>query len=133
PILSGHLLNMGLCLFLLFSRKFLVISKQSPQWWMRISPWWFWLFISVCILIAHHGYSFHNGTLTRLGYISGISITIAAGILWLAYLIDALKRSFQPAWLLFASRLVLILFYGINIFLANMNVLTLAYPDMYIF
>ena len=133
PILIGHLLNLGLCFLLLFSRKFLVISSQAPQWWLRISPWWFWMLITGCIVMTHYGYSLHQEAWTRLGYGLGLSIVAAAGLVWLSYLADAIKRGFQPAWLLFASQVVLIVFYGINVFLVNMNAVKLAFPDMLIY
>ncbi len=133
PILIGHLLNLGVCFLLLFSRKFLVISSQPPQWWLRISPWWFWMLITVCIEMTHYGYSIHREAWTRLGYGLGLSVVAAAGLVWLSYLADAIKRGFQPAWLLFASQVILIDFYGMNVFLVNMNAVKLAFPDMLIY
>ena len=130
PVFLGHLLNLGICFLLLFSRKFLVIPRQASRWWLRISPWWFWALITVCIVMAYYGYSLHHDMVARLGYRLGLLVAFAAGLVWLSYLWDALQRGFQPAWLLLASQVIMIIFYGINVFLVNMNAVTLAFPDM---
>ena len=133
PIKIGHILNLGICFFLLFSRKFLIIPSQSPKWWLRISPWWFYLLITFCILITNYGYSNSKIIFTVTGYWLGIAGVISILILWLAYLADALQRRFQPAWLLLASQFVLILFFSTNIILVNINTVVLPFPDMLIF
>ena len=133
PILIAHFLNSGICFLLLFSREFLVVPRKPTQWWLRIRPWWLWALITGCILLTHQGYSQHHETLTRMGYWLGIAMASTAGLLWTTYWWDAVRREFNPAWLLLASQLVMFLFCGTNIFLVNMNARTLAYPDMYIF
>ena len=132
PVQIAHILNLGICFFLLFSRKFLIIPSQSPKWWLRISPWWFYLVISFCILITNYGYSNYISIYTITGYWVGISVVISIIILWLTYLSDALQRGFQPACLLLASQIILILFFSTNIILVNLNAVVLPFPDMLI-
>jgi len=130
PIQIGHILNLGIFFFLLFSREFLVIKADTSKWWLLISPWWFYLAITFCIFVTNTGSSNLDGVLTKTGYWLGITFVISVVLLWVSYLVNALQRGFRPAWLLLASQLFLILFFSANIVLVNLITLYLPSSDM---
>jgi len=133
PIQIGHILNLGICFFLLFSRKFLVISNSSAKWWLRFSPWWLYLAITFCIIMVNYGYTISNTFFIQTGYGFGIIASISMVVLWLSYMADALQKRFHPAWLLLASQLFIILFFFTNYILVNLNSVLLPLPDMMVF
>tara|TARA_R110001592_G_scaffold236638_1_gene495020 strand:+ start:42996 stop:44915 length:1920 start_codon:yes stop_codon:yes gene_type:complete len=130
PIQNPHLLNLGICFFLLFSRKFLVIPSQSMKWWIRISPWWFFAGLGGCVMLTNYGYSNSYNILYSTGYWFGILLIIVISVLWASYLGDALKRKFQPVWLLLVSEALVIAFFVANINSVNLNEAYLPIPDI---
>tara|TARA_R110000868_G_scaffold59941_4_gene183827 strand:+ start:385 stop:2301 length:1917 start_codon:yes stop_codon:yes gene_type:complete len=130
PILNPHLLNLGICFYLLFSRKFLVIPSLSPKWWLRISPWWFFAAVAGCIFLTNYGYSNSNDILYSTGYWFGILMLISITVLWGSYIGDAFQRKFRPVWLLLASQAFVIIFFVANFILVNLNAANLHVPDM---
>ncbi|WP_146947961.1 sensor histidine kinase [Cyclobacterium qasimii] len=130
PIQNPHLLNLGICFFLLFSRKFLVIPSLSPKWWLRISPWWFFAALAGCIFLTNYGYINSNDILYKTGYWFGILMLISITVLWGSCLRDSFQRKFQPVWLLLASQAFVIIFLVANIILVNLNAVYLTVPDI---
>ena len=130
PIQNPHLLNLGICYYLLFSRKFLVIPSPSPKWWLRISPWWFFAGIAGYIMLTNYDYSNSNDILYRTGYWSGILMLISISLLWGSYLRDAFQRKFRPVWLLLFSEALVIVFFLTNINSVNLNEANLPISDI---
>ncbi|WP_439484509.1 sensor histidine kinase [Cyclobacterium plantarum] len=133
PIQIGHILNLGICFFMLFSRRFLVIPHRSANWWLRISPWWFYLVITICIFLVNHGFTYSNSFFIRTGYGLGFVVVLSIVAIWVGYLVDAIQRNFLPARLLVASQFFLILFFFTNLILVNLNAILLPIPDMSLF
>ncbi|NHE56415.1 sensor histidine kinase [Cyclobacterium plantarum] len=130
PIQIGHILNLSICFFMLFSRRFLVIPHQSANWWLRISPWWLYLVITICIFLVNHGFTHSNSFFIRTGYGLGFVVVLSIVAIWVGYLVDAIQREFFPVWLLIASQLFLIIFFFKNIILVNLNAVLLPITDM---
>jgi signal transduction histidine kinase len=132
-IFIAYPLILGLGFFLLFSRQFLVITPQAGQWWLRLSPWWLWLLLTAFIGLGQYGANQQFLTLVHLSYRIGLLLTLALALLWLSYVWQALQKGFQPAWLLLSSQMVMIVYYGTNVFLENTGLIKHAIPDMLIF
>ncbi|QMU26832.1 sensor histidine kinase [Adhaeribacter radiodurans] len=133
PITNHYLLSLGLCFLLLFSRRFLHISKQAPHWWLRINPWWLCLLLIVFIDLAQFASLNEHLVLLRFVYRLGLLVALVAALIWISYLRHALRQGFQPAWLLLCSQLVMLLVYFFTKFLENTGLLPHILPDMLLF
>ena len=130
PIQNPHFLNLGICFFVLFSRKFLVIPSKSEKWWLNLSPWWLYILLTIFIILNNYGYAQSNSFFTKIGYWNGIVVVVTIILLWLSYLADGLQRGFQPTGLLFVSQFFLLLFFATNFFLENSIADILPLHDM---
>ena len=130
PITIGYFLSLSFCFFLLFSRQFLTIPRDASQGWLRLNPWFIWILMAICIVIAQYGFSQQNETIIKVSYRIGLLLALAVALLWVGYVYHALQKGFKPAWLLLASQVVMIGFYGTNVFLMNSGLVLHAFPDI---
>lgn len=124
-----HWLNIGFGAFCLFSRRFLKSGPQSQlvYRWPELLPM---LVIAGATLLAQWGQRQEQEYIVKTAYVIGYTGFAGYGIIWLHYVVNAVRRRNPLAWLLVGAVSTLLFFFAVNSFLINLGVLRNPLPDM---
>ncbi|WP_020606543.1 sensor histidine kinase [Spirosoma spitsbergense] len=125
-----HWLNIGFGAFCLFSRRFLRVSGQQDQVlyrWPELLPM---LVIAGATLLAQWAQRQEQQYIVKTAYVIGYAGFSGYGIIWLRYVVDAVRRRNQLVWLLIGAVSTLLIFFAVNSFLINLGLMRNPLPDM---
>ena len=128
-------INFGLYLFLLFSQKFLAINPPETSSWsfIKLNPVWILLSVQFFLGTATIAKFYHSATYFDYFAVCGFLTILIYVFIWLAYVLDALKRNFKPVWLHILSGSMMLIINLLFYFLINAGVLKTSISEMDIF
>ncbi len=125
-----HWLNIGFGAFCLFSRRFLRVSGQqnrSVYRWPELLPM---LIIAGATFLAQWAQRQEQEYIVKTAYVIGYAGFAGYGLIWLRYVVEAVKRQNHLVWLLIGAVSTLLIFFAVNSFLINLGVMRNPLPDM---
>ena len=123
-------LNIGFGAFCLFSRRFLNVAQRPGLLrfrWPEALPM---LVIFGVTMLAGWAQDQGHDKLVKTAYVIGYLGFAGYGLIWLLYVLDALRRGFRLVWLLIAAVFTVLLFFAVNSFLINLGLMRNPLPDM---
>ncbi|MBO0930608.1 sensor histidine kinase [Fibrella aquatilis] len=126
-----HWLNLGFGAFVMFSRRFLVVSvgtrKSLIFRWPEGLP-----MVVICGLIfwVEQAHRSDNELLARTLYVVGFVCFGGYAYIWYRYLADAFSRQSKLVWLLIGAVSAVLGFFAINAVLINFGLIQNPLPDM---
>ena len=125
-----HWLSVGLGAFVMFSRRFLTISQGTGLLrfrWPELIPM---LVISGAVLLAEWAQHHNQEAVIKWMYFVGYVACAGYGLIWLTYVVTAIRRNSKLVWLLVGAVSTMLVFFIINSFLINFGLIDSQLPDM---
>ena len=128
-----HWLNVGFGAFILFSRQFLAVPPRAGRLlvrWPEVVPMGI---IAGSVLLAEWAQQQNQDSFIEAAYVVGYVGCWGYLIIWLTYVVSAIRRKNTLVWLLILAVSTLLVFLFINAFLINSGLIDSVLPDMVAF
>ena len=128
-------INFGLYFFTLFSKNFLAINPVTTSSWsfIKLNPIWGLLSVQCFLIAATIAKIYHSALFFNYFVKGGFCSILIFIFIWIAYVLNAVKRNFKPVWLHILSGSMMLIINIIFYFLINSGILKVPISEMGIF